>query len=41
MAEIILFHTRLSARGVLLFYSCVPVSEFGQAWPEGLPVQVR
>ncbi|HZM21208.1 MAG TPA: dienelactone hydrolase family protein, partial [Anaerolineales bacterium] len=28
-------------RGALLFYSCVPVSEFGQAWPKELPVQVH
>jgi dienelactone hydrolase len=25
----------------LLFYSCVPVSAFGSAWPEGVPVQVH
>lgn len=36
-----LAQTRLGARGALLFYSCVPVSEFGQAWPEGVPVQVH
>jgi dienelactone hydrolase len=22
-------------------YSCLPVSEFGDAWPEGVPVQVH
>jgi dienelactone hydrolase len=22
-------------------YSCLPVSEFGAAWPEGVPVQVH
>jgi dienelactone hydrolase len=22
-------------------YSCLPVSEFGEAWPEGVPVQVH
>jgi dienelactone hydrolase len=22
-------------------YSCLPVSEFGNAWPEGVPVQVH
>ncbi len=36
-----LAQTRPGARGALLFYSCVPVSEFGQAWPEGVPVQVH
>jgi dienelactone hydrolase len=36
-----LAQTRLGARGALLFYSCVPVSEFGEAWPKGLPVQVH
>jgi dienelactone hydrolase len=25
----------------LLIYSCLPVSEFGEAWPEGVPVQVH
>ena len=36
-----LSQTRPGARGALLFYSCVPVSEFGQTWPEGVPVQVH
>jgi dienelactone hydrolase len=22
-------------------YSCIPVTEFGEAWPDGLPVQVH
>ncbi len=35
-----LAQTRPGARGALLFYSCVPVSEFG-VWPEGVPVQVH
>ncbi len=35
-----LAQTRTGARGALLFYSCVPVSEFG-AWPAGVPVQVH
>src|SRR5215471_11341163 len=26
--------------GALLFYSCIPVSEFG-SWPDGVPVQVH
>ncbi|HET6595604.1 MAG TPA: dienelactone hydrolase family protein [Anaerolineales bacterium] len=36
-----LAQTRPGARGALFFYSCVPVSEFGQAWPKELPVQVH
>ncbi len=37
----LLAQTRPGARGALLFYSCVPVSEFGSGWPEGVPVQVH
>jgi dienelactone hydrolase len=36
-----LAQTRPGARGALLFYSCVPVAEFGSAWPSGVPVQVH
>ena len=36
-----LAQTRPGARGALFFYSCIPVSEFGKAWPKGLPVQVH
>jgi dienelactone hydrolase len=36
-----LAQTRAGARGALLFHSCVPVSEFGSAWPDGVPVQVH
>ena len=36
-----LAQTRPGSRGALLFYSCVPVSEFGAAWPAGVPVQVH
>ena len=36
-----LAQTRPGARGALLMYSCLPVSEFGAAWPEGVPVQVH
>jgi len=31
---------RPGARGALLFYSCLPVSEFG-TWPAGVPVQIH
>lgn len=36
-----LAQTRPGARGALLMYSCLPVSEFGEAWPEGVPAQVH
>jgi dienelactone hydrolase len=36
-----LAQTRAGARGALLLHSCVPVSEFGTAWPAGVPVQVH
>jgi dienelactone hydrolase len=36
-----LAQTRPGARGALLMYSCLPVSEFGEEWPNGVPVQVH
>lgn len=36
-----LAQTRAGAKGALLFYSCVPTSEFGSTWPEGVPVQIH
>ncbi len=36
-----LAQTRAGARGALLFYACVPVSEFSPSWPDGVPVQVH
>ena len=36
-----LAQTRPGARGAVLMYSCLPVSEFGHAWPENVPVQVH
>ncbi len=36
-----LAQTRPGARGALLYYSCVPVAEFGSTWPDGVPVQVH
>jgi dienelactone hydrolase len=36
-----LAQTRLGARGALLMCSCLPVSEFGDAWPRDVPVQVH
>ncbi len=36
-----LAQTRADARGALLFNACLPVSEFGERWPDGIPVQVH
>ena len=36
-----LAQTRPSARGAVLMSACLPVSEFGNAWPEDVPVQVH
>ena len=36
-----LAQTRPGAEGALLVHACVPVSEFGAAWPDGVPVQVH
>ena len=36
-----LAQTRAGARGALLFYSCVPMSEFGTSWPADVPVQIH
>jgi len=36
-----LAQTRPGALGALLICSCIRVSEFGEAWPEGVPVQIH
>lgn len=36
-----LAQTRPGAQGALLFYSCVPVSEFSDSWPAGVPCQIH
>jgi len=36
-----LAQTRTGARGALLFHACVPVTEFGTAWPADVPVQIH
>ena len=36
-----LAQSRAGARGALLFESCLPVTEFGDRWPDGVPVQVH
>jgi dienelactone hydrolase len=41
MAAQQLAQTSTAARGALLLHGCIPVSEFGESWPSGLPVQVH
>ena len=36
-----LAQTRTEALGALFFYSCVPPTEFGSAWPREVPVQIH
>lgn len=36
-----LAQTRAGARGALLLHACIPVSEFGESWPAGVPVQIH
>ena len=36
-----LAQTRTDAQGAILFHACVPVSEFSEAWPAGVPVQIH
>jgi len=36
-----LAQTRPGAKGALLMYSCLPVSEFGETWPDGVAVQIH
>jgi dienelactone hydrolase len=36
-----LAQTRQGAKGALFFDSCLPVTEFGEEWPKGVPVQVH
>ena len=36
-----LAQTRRGALGAVLCYACVPVSEFGTGWPDGVPVQIH
>jgi dienelactone hydrolase len=37
----LLAQTRPGARGALLFHACMPPSEFGTSWPDGVPVQIH
>ena len=41
MAAQQLAQTQPGARGALFLSGCLPVSEFGDGWPEGVPVQVH
>ncbi|WP_216587579.1 dienelactone hydrolase family protein [Streptomyces brasiliscabiei] len=36
-----LAQTRPGAKGAVLLEACVPVSEFGDVWPRGVPVQIH
>lgn len=36
-----LAQTRAGARGAVLIDACLPATEFGDGWPEGVPVQVH
>jgi len=36
-----LAQSRTGAKGALLFHACLPTSEFGSSWPEGVPVQIH
>jgi dienelactone hydrolase len=36
-----LAQTRAGARGALFFSACLPVSEFSDSWPVGVPVQIH
>lgn len=36
-----LAQTRSGARGALFFHACLPYTEFGTAWPAGVPVQIH
>lgn len=36
-----LVQTRPGARGALFFHACIPVEEFGESWPQSVPVQVH
>jgi dienelactone hydrolase len=36
-----LAQTRPGAKGALLFSAAIPLSEFGDSWPEGVPLQIH
>jgi len=41
MSAQMLAQTRSGAKGALLLSACFPTSEFGAAWPQGVPVQIH
>lgn len=41
MAAQQLAQTRAGAKGALLIDACVPVEEFSDSWPDGVPVQIH
>jgi dienelactone hydrolase len=41
VAAQMLAQTRTGAKGAVLCYSCVPYTEFGESWPDGVPVQIH
>src|SRR6478735_7393681 len=41
MSAQLLAQTRPGARGALFFSAAMPASEFGDAWPEGVPLQIH
>jgi dienelactone hydrolase len=36
-----LAQTRPGARGAILYSAAMPASEFGDSWPEGVPLQIH
>ena len=36
-----LAQTRPGAKGALLLHGCFPISEFGDRWPSGVPLQIH
>lgn len=36
-----LAQTRPGVRGAVFCYACLPTSEFGDGWPDGVPVQIH
>ncbi|MDQ3822598.1 MAG: dienelactone hydrolase family protein [Actinomycetota bacterium] len=41
MAAQMLAQTRPGAKGALLLHAAIPTSEFGEAWPDGVPLQIH
>lgn len=41
MSAQMLAQTRPGTKGAVLMHSCVPPSEFGGEWPEGVPLQIH